>query len=117
LGSLERVAGAVIFSGLHFYFGNPIPAARRRAHPFTLFHSGVERLIEFFGQGKKWRGFCNFVPEFFIDAQARVVKILCSVYNFIWKQKIMAVKVAINGFGRIGRLVFRALVEQGMVGK
>src|SRR3954462_8998939 len=28
----------------------------------------------------------------------------------------MAVKVAINGFGRIGRLVFRALVEQGMVG-
>ncbi len=27
------------------------------------------------------------------------------------------VKVAINGFGRIGRLVFRALVEQGMVGK
>ena len=29
----------------------------------------------------------------------------------------MAVKVAINGFGRIGRLVFRALAEQGMVGK
>src|SRR5512137_1024273 len=29
----------------------------------------------------------------------------------------MATKVAINGFGRIGRLVFRALVEQGMVGK
>src|ERR1051325_9968821 len=29
----------------------------------------------------------------------------------------MAVIVAINGFGRIGRLVFRALVEQGMVGK
>ena len=29
----------------------------------------------------------------------------------------MTVKVAINGFGRIGRLVFRALVEQGLVGK
>ena len=29
----------------------------------------------------------------------------------------MAVKVAINGFSHIGRLVFRALVEQGMVGK
>src|ERR1022692_3432465 len=29
----------------------------------------------------------------------------------------MAIKVAINGFGRIGRLVFRALIEQGMVGK
>src|ERR1044071_5410630 len=31
--------------------------------------------------------------------------------------EIMAVKVAINGFGRIGRLVFRAMVEQGVVGK
>jgi len=29
----------------------------------------------------------------------------------------MAVKVAINGFGRIGRLVFRAMVEQGLTGK
>src|SRR5438270_3680018 len=29
----------------------------------------------------------------------------------------MAVKVAINGFGRISRLVFRAMVEQGLVGK
>src|SRR5580698_10856052 len=28
----------------------------------------------------------------------------------------MAVKVAINGFGRIGRLEFRALVEQGLLG-
>ncbi|MCS1410537.1 MAG: Glyceraldehyde-3-phosphate dehydrogenase 1 [Verrucomicrobia subdivision 3 bacterium] len=28
----------------------------------------------------------------------------------------MVTKVAINGFGRIGRLVFRALVEQGLVG-
>src|SRR5947209_17247560 len=28
-----------------------------------------------------------------------------------------AVKVGINGFGRIGRLVFRALVEQGAIGK
>ena len=29
----------------------------------------------------------------------------------------MTVRVGINGFGRIGRLVFRALVEQGLVGK
>ncbi len=29
----------------------------------------------------------------------------------------MAVKIAINGFGRIGRLVFRALVEQGALGR
>jgi glyceraldehyde 3-phosphate dehydrogenase len=28
-----------------------------------------------------------------------------------------AVRVGINGFGRIGRLVFRALVEQGLLGK
>jgi glyceraldehyde 3-phosphate dehydrogenase len=29
----------------------------------------------------------------------------------------MAVKAAINGFGRIGRLVFRAMLEQGLVGR
>jgi glyceraldehyde 3-phosphate dehydrogenase len=29
----------------------------------------------------------------------------------------MAVKVAINGFGRIGRLVFRAIAEHGLLGK
>jgi glyceraldehyde 3-phosphate dehydrogenase len=29
----------------------------------------------------------------------------------------VTVKVAINGFGRIGRLVFRAMVEQGLIGK
>lgn len=29
----------------------------------------------------------------------------------------MAIKVGINGFGRIGRLVFRAIAEQGMIGK
>jgi glyceraldehyde 3-phosphate dehydrogenase len=29
----------------------------------------------------------------------------------------MAVNIAINGFGRIGRLVFRAIAEQGMIGK
>jgi glyceraldehyde 3-phosphate dehydrogenase len=31
--------------------------------------------------------------------------------------KTMAVKVAINGFGRIGRLVFRAIAEEGLLGK
>jgi len=29
----------------------------------------------------------------------------------------MAVKVAINGFGRMGRLVFRAIAEQCLIGK
>jgi glyceraldehyde 3-phosphate dehydrogenase len=29
----------------------------------------------------------------------------------------MAVKIAINGFGRIGRLVYRAIAEQGLIGK
>jgi glyceraldehyde 3-phosphate dehydrogenase len=30
---------------------------------------------------------------------------------------VMAVKIGINGFGRIGRLVFNALVEKGLLGK
>jgi len=29
----------------------------------------------------------------------------------------MAIKVGINGFGRIGRLVFNALVDKGLLGK
>ena len=29
----------------------------------------------------------------------------------------MAIRVGINGFGRIGRLVFRALCDQGLLGK
>ena len=29
----------------------------------------------------------------------------------------MAIKIGINGFGRIGRLVFRAIAEQGLIGK
>jgi glyceraldehyde 3-phosphate dehydrogenase len=29
----------------------------------------------------------------------------------------MTIKIAINGFGRIGRLVYRAMLEQGIVGK
>ena len=28
----------------------------------------------------------------------------------------MSIKIGINGFGRIGRLVFRALVDQGLLG-
>jgi glyceraldehyde 3-phosphate dehydrogenase len=33
------------------------------------------------------------------------------------RNRKMAVKVGINGFGRIGRLVFNALVEKGLLGK
>src|SRR3954453_14698902 len=29
----------------------------------------------------------------------------------------MAIKVGINGFGRIGRMVFQALCDQGLLGK
>src|SRR2546423_14458599 len=32
-------------------------------------------------------------------------------------QESVMIKLGINGFGRIGRLVFRALVEQGLLGK
>jgi glyceraldehyde 3-phosphate dehydrogenase len=42
-----------------------------------------------------------------------------SVTAIIYKMEVclMAVKVGINGFGRIGRLVFSALVEKGLLGK
>src|SRR5699024_2305626 len=33
-----------------------------------------------------------------------------------YEGKNMAVKVGINGFGRIGRLIFRSIVEQGLLG-
>jgi glyceraldehyde 3-phosphate dehydrogenase len=39
-----------------------------------------------------------------------------TLFHHFIANKIMATKVAINGFGRIGRLVFRALVEQGHLG-
>jgi glyceraldehyde 3-phosphate dehydrogenase len=29
----------------------------------------------------------------------------------------MAIKIGINGFGRIGRLVFRSIVEKNLLGK
>src|SRR5207302_4831737 len=32
-------------------------------------------------------------------------------------ENAMAVRIGINGFGRIGRLVFRAIVEQNLLGK
>src|SRR5947207_11471594 len=62
------------------------------------------------------------VVEFFIDAWRGMIKIS---FRFWCKEtislknglNIMAIKVAINGFGRIGRLVFRAIAEQGLLGK
>jgi glyceraldehyde 3-phosphate dehydrogenase len=33
------------------------------------------------------------------------------------EENIMAIKVGINGFGRIGRLVFRAICDQGLLGR
>src|SRR5208282_6545549 len=33
------------------------------------------------------------------------------------RELAMAIKVGINGFGRIGRQIFRTLVEQGLLGK
>src|SRR3977135_4255172 len=37
--------------------------------------------------------------------------------NFNFWGIVTMTKIGINGFGRIGRLVFRALVEQGLLGK
>jgi glyceraldehyde 3-phosphate dehydrogenase len=33
---------------------------------------------------------------------------------FTWQEKNMSIKVAVNGFGRIGRCVFRAIFERGL---
>ena len=41
----------------------------------------------------------------------------CTDSNESQMEVKMAIKVGINGFGRIGRLVFRALYDQGLLGK
>jgi len=42
---------------------------------------------------------------------------LRTFYNLICSQGGTNMKVAINGFGRIGRLVFQSIVDQGLLGK
>src|SRR4028119_712541 len=37
--------------------------------------------------------------------------------NHLLYPTIMSIKIGINGFGRIGRLVFRAICDQGLLGK
>src|SRR5207249_4548831 len=44
-------------------------------------------------------------------------KSLPSPPSFRYPIGALMFKVGINGFGRIGRLVFRALVDQGLLGK
>src|SRR5512139_1397567 len=39
------------------------------------------------------------------------------MFDYFEERARMAIKVAINGFGRIGRLVFQALCDQGLLGK
>ena len=59
-------------------------------------------------------------PQFPVDATPPAVTMRARLVGCVTLEaeiEIMAVKVAINGFGRIGRLVFRAMVEQGLVGK
>jgi glyceraldehyde 3-phosphate dehydrogenase len=41
----------------------------------------------------------------------------CNLFFSLNKTTQMSTKIGINGFGRIGRLVFRALVDQGLLGK
>ena len=50
-----------------------------------------------------------------LQALANFEKIFKS--KFIFKETKMAVKVAINGFGRIGRLILRSMAEKGVLGK
>ena len=40
---------------------------------------------------------------------AVVHRLFLQIKNFFLEDKIMSVKVAINGFGRIGRLAFRQM--------
>src|SRR5690242_1188427 len=40
-----------------------------------------------------------------------------TVESLSWESTMAGIKVGINGFGRIGRLVFRALVEQRLLGR
>ena len=42
--------------------------------------------------------------------------VLFHYYSINLNIYIMATKIGINGFGRIGRLVFRSLVEKGLLG-
>src|SRR4051812_21301083 len=56
---------------------------------------------------KAWPKMQSFCPL----GQAQAVLSSAANQN---QRTSMALKIAINGFGRIGRLVFRALVEQGL---
>merc|ERR1711877_19312 len=40
------------------------------------------------------------------------------IFWLLWTSRLvtMAVKVGINGFGRIGRMVFQAICDQGLLG-
>src|SRR3954467_15791646 len=53
----------------------------------------------------------------FVDGGGVAVNITIRFFNLESTNRIMPTKVAINGFGRIGRLVFRALSEKGLIGK
>src|SRR5438105_15558205 len=50
-------------------------------------------------------------------------RVIYPIFGPLWlagcenKEINMAVKVGINGFGRIGRMVFQALCDQGLLGK
>jgi glyceraldehyde 3-phosphate dehydrogenase len=71
-------------------------------------------------EGKNWQGFGKIVPQFFIDRRAFPAKIphrFTEIISTKTQNKTMAVKVAINGFGRIGRMVFQALCNQGLLGQ
>ena len=60
----------------------------------------------------------NF-PEIFVDGRDAAATMPRSDFSSRANERkiTMAIKVGINGFGRIGRLVFRAIAEQGLLGK
>ena len=59
-----------------------------------------------------WPAWCRW--RFGVDGTTAVAMMRGPLFSMA--DITMAIKVAINGFGRIGRLAYRAMVEQGLVG-
>src|SRR6185369_2228024 len=67
--------------------------------------------------GKKWCGIGKPDPNSELTVEHSRLECRFNFGYDLSNKIIMAVKVAINGFGRIGRMVFQALCDQGLLGK
>jgi len=64
---------------------------------------------------REWRLTFPATPDLLPDAPDRIAA--PDLYQPTHNTKNNMTKIGINGFGRIGRLVFRAIAEQGLLGK